>query len=145
MSYIEQVARDALQAAYTDLAKARRTLLPVAGVLALIHLLTVYPYLEASREIAAIETTLAANTGLLAALEPEIAKLQEASASAEAQLTTLLKGVTAGSFAGLRSLVASAVEGEPPGQPPPGPAAPSATQQMPMQHGALRLLTGWCA
>ena len=147
MSYIEQVARDALQAAYTDLAKARRTLLPVAGVLALIHLLTVYPYLEASREIAAIETTLAANTGLLAALEPEIAKLQEASASAEAQLTTLLKGVTAemvGSFAGLRSLVASAVEGEPPGQPPPGPAAPSATQQMPMQHGALRLLRGWC-
>ena len=143
MSYIEEVARDALQAAYTDLAKARRTLLPVAGVLALIHLLTVYPYLEASREIAAIETTMAANTGLLAALEPEIAKLQVASASAEAQLTTLLKGVTAemvGSFAGLRSLVASAVEGEPPGQPPPGPAVSSAIQQMPMQQ--MQMLAG---
>ena len=143
MSYIEQVARDALQAAYTELAKARRTLLPVAGVLALIHLLTVYPYLEASREIAAIETTMAANTGLLAALEPEIAKLQEASASAEAQLTTLLKGVTAemvGSFAGLRSLVASAVEGE--RQVPellPGPAASSPMQQMPMQQMPMQM------
>jgi hypothetical protein len=140
MSYIEQVARDALQAAYTDLAKARRTLLPVAGVLALIHLLTVYPYLEASREIAAIETTMAANTGLLAALEPEIAKLQEASASAETQLTTLLKGVTAemvGSFAGLRSLVASAVEGRTQDAAlPPEPAASSAIQQMPMQMQA---------
>jgi hypothetical protein len=143
MSYIEQVARDALQAAYTDLAKARRTLLPVAGVLALIHLLTVYPYLEASREIAAIETTMAANTGLLAALEPEIAKLQEASASAEAQLTTLLKGVTAemvGSFAGLRSLVASAVEGE--RQVPellPGPAASSPMQQMQMPPEQMQM------
>src|SRR5919108_2697132 len=138
MSYIEQVARDALQAAYTDLAKARRTLLPIAGVLALIHLLTVYPYLEASREIAAIETTMAANTGLLAALEPEIAKLQEASASAEAQLTTLLKGVTAemvGSFAGLRSLVASALEGRTQDAAlPPEPAASSPIQQMPMQQ-----------
>jgi hypothetical protein len=117
MGYIEQVARDALQAAYADLAKARRTLLPVAGVLALIHLLTVYPYLEASREIAGIEASMAANGGLLAALEPEIEKLQEASASAGAQLTTLLKGVTAemvGSFAGLRSLVATALEDETP-------------------------------
>jgi hypothetical protein len=140
MSYIEQIARDALQAAYTDLAKARRTLLPVAGVLALIHLLTVYPYLEASREIAGIETTMAGNSGLLAALEPEIAKLQEASASAEAQLTTLLKGVTAemvGSFAGLRSLVASAMEGrtQDPGLPP-EPVASSPMQQMPMQMQA---------
>jgi hypothetical protein len=140
MSYIEQVARDALQAAYTDLAKARRTLLPVAGVLALIHLLTVYPYLEASREIAGIEASMAANAGLLAALEPEIEKLQEASASAGAQLTTLLKGVTAemvGSFAGLRSLVASALEGrtQDPGLLP-EPAVSSPMQQMPMQMQA---------
>jgi hypothetical protein len=138
MSYIEDVARDALQAAHADLAKARRTLLPVAGVLALIHLLTVYPYLEASREIAGIETSMAANAGLLAELEPEIEALQEAGASAGAQLTTLLNGVTAdmvGSFAGLRTLVARALEGEPPGeQAPPDPMASSAMQQMPMQQ-----------
>jgi hypothetical protein len=138
MSYIEDVARDALQAAHADLARARRTLLPVAGVLALIHLLTVYPYLEASREIAGIETSMAANAGLLAEIEPEIEVLQEAGTSAGAQLNVLLDGVTAemvGSFAGLRSLVARALEGEAPGaQLPPDPMALSAMQQMPMQQ-----------
>jgi hypothetical protein len=140
MSYIEQVAREALQAAHTDLAKARRTLLPVAGMLALVHLLTVYPYLEASREIAGIEASMTANAGLLAALEPEIEKLQEASASAGAQLTTLLKGVTdemVGSFAGLRSLVAAALEGRTQdAEPLPEPAASSPVQQIPMQMQA---------
>jgi hypothetical protein len=137
MSYIEEVARDALQAAHADLAKARRTLLPVAGVLALIHLLTVYPYLETSREIAGIEAQVAANATLLAQLEPEIAQLQEAGASAGARLSGLLDGVTAemvGRFADLRTLVALALEGEAPGaQAPPAPAFPPMQMQMPMQ------------
>ena len=127
MSYIEGVARDALQAAHTDLAKARRTLLPVAGVLALIHLLTVYPYLEASREIAGIEATMAANAGLLAQLSPEIEALQEAGADAGVRLSTLLEGVTAemvGRFADLRTLVARALEGEPLAALPPDPRPP---------------------
>jgi hypothetical protein len=133
MSYIEEIARDALQAAHTDLAKARRTLLPVAGVLALIHLLTVYPYLETSREIAGIEMSVAANAGLLAQLDPEIEKLQEASAGAGAQLNTLLDGVTAemvASFAGLRTLVARALEGETPELAPPPEANFASPQQM---------------
>jgi hypothetical protein len=133
--YIEQVARDALQAAHTDLGKARRTLLPVAGVLALIHLLTVYPYLETSREMARIEAAVAANAGLLAQLEPEIEKLQEASAGAGAQLTALLEGVTAEmveSFAGLRLLVARALEGETPAALSPDAAMPMPPMQMQM-------------
>jgi hypothetical protein len=136
MSYVETVAREALQAAHADLAKARRTLLPVAGVLALIHLLTVYPYLATSREIAGIETAIAANAGLLAQLEPEIAKLQEASAGAGAKLTVLLEGVTAEmveSFAGLRTMVARALEGETPAALPPDATGASPMQQMPMQ------------
>ncbi|MGH8721303.1 MAG: hypothetical protein ACREU4_04930, partial [Burkholderiales bacterium] len=143
MSYIEEVARDALQAAHTDLAKARRSLLPVAGVLALIHLLTVYPYLGASREIAGIETTMAANAGLLAQLDPEIAKLQAAGAGAGAQLATLLDGVTAemvGRFAELRTMVARALEGEMPA--PPDPAASmqmQQMQQMPMQMQQMQM------
>ena len=138
MSYIEEIARGALQAAHADLARARRTLLPVAGVLALIHLLTVYPYLEASREIVGIEASMAANAGLLAELGPEIEALQEAGASAGAQLDLLLDGVTAemvASFAGLRSLVARATAPEPPdAQPPPQVdfASPQQMQQMPM-------------
>lgn len=139
MSYIEEIARGTLQAAHADLARARRTLLPVAGVLALIHLLTVYPYLEASREIVGIEASMAANAGLLAEIGPEIEALQEAAASAGAQLNALLEGVTAemvASFAELRSLVARAVEGEAPdAPPPPDPTAfpPMQMQQMPMQ------------
>ena len=142
MSYIEEIARGALQAAHADLARARRSLLPVAGVLALIHLLTVYPYLEASREIVGIEASMAANAGLLAELGPEIEALQEASASAGAQLDLLLDGVTTemvASFAGLRSLVARATAAEPPdAQPPPQVdfASPQQMQQMPMQMQA---------
>jgi hypothetical protein len=142
MSYIEDVARAALQTAYADLARARRTLLPVAGVLALIHLLTVYPYLEASREITGIEAAMQANTGLLTELGPEIEALRQAGASAGAQLKTLLDGVTAemvASFAGLRSLVARAVEGEAPeAQAQPDPMAfPPMQMQMQMQHSNL--------
>jgi hypothetical protein len=141
MSYIEQIARGALQAAHADLAKARRTLLPVAGVLALIHLLTVYPYLEASREIVGIEASMAANAGLLADLGPEIEALQEAAASAGAQLNALLDGVTAemvASFAGLRSLVARAVEGEAPDAAlPPDPMTFSPMQQMQLPQANL--------
>ena len=138
MSYIEEVARGALQEAHTDLAKARRTLLPVAGVLALIHLLTVYPYLEASREIAGIEASMAANADLLAELRPEIEKLQEAGASAGTRLSALLDGVTGemvARFADLRTLVARALEGERPDAPmPPDPMAFPPMQQMPMQQ-----------
>jgi hypothetical protein len=142
MSYIEDIARGALQAAHADLAKARRTLLPVAGVLALIHLLTVHPYLETSRGIAAIEASMAANAGLLAELGPEIEALQEAGASAGAQLNALLDGVTAGmvaSFTGLRSLVARAAEGEAAtAQPLPGPMGfPPMQMQMQMQQSNL--------
>jgi hypothetical protein len=142
MSYIEEVARDALQAAYADLAKARRTLLPVAGVLALIHLLTVYPYLETSSEIAGIEASMAANAGLLAGLEPEIKKLQEASASAGVQLTGLLDGVTdemVQSFANLRTLVALAQNGETPTMQAPDPAAFPPIQQMQMQQMPVQM------
>jgi hypothetical protein len=142
MGYIEQIARDALQAAYTDLARARRTLLPVAGVLALIHLLTVYPYLETSSEIAGIEASMAANAGLLAGLEPEIKKLQEASASAGAQLTALLDGVTdemVQSFANLRNLVALAQNGETPTMQPPDPAGFPPIQQMQMQQMPVQM------
>jgi hypothetical protein len=142
MSYIEEVARDALQAAYADLTRARRTLLPVAGVLALIHLLTVYPYLETSSEIAGIEASMAANAGLLAGLEPEIKKLQEASASTGGQLTALLDGVTdemVQSFANLRSLVARALDGETPAMQPPDPAAFPPIQQMQMQQMPVQM------
>ena len=121
MSYIEGVSRDALQAAYGDLAKARRALLPVAGVLALVHLLTVHPYLETAREIAGIEGSMQANAGLLAELEPEIEALQQASASAGTQLKVLLDGVTAemvDRFAGLRAMVERAQRGETPVSPP---------------------------
>jgi hypothetical protein len=134
MSYIEEVARDALQAAHADLAKARRTLLPVAGVLALIHLLTVYPYLETAREIAGIEASMAANADLLAEIEPAIVSLQEAGASAGAKLSTLLERVTnemVGSFADLRILVARAMAVEPADEPAP---PESMAAQRPMQQ-----------
>jgi hypothetical protein len=138
MSYIQEVARDALQGAHADHVRARRTLLLVAGVLALIHLLTVYPYLEASREVAGVETSMAANAALLAQLEPEIDRLRQAGDSAGSQLTDLLGGVTSemiGRFADLRILVEQARRGElqAAGRPP-EPAGFPPAQQMQMQQ-----------
>lgn len=138
--YIEQVARDALQAAHADLAKARRSLLPVAGVLALIHLLTVHPYLDTTREIAGIEASMAANAVLLAELEPEIEALRQAGESASARLAALLEGVTAemvGRFADVRTLVARALEGEALAELPPDPVLPMQQMQMPMPQANL--------
>lgn len=51
MGYIEDISRSALTAAHNDLAKGRRGLLLGVGILALVHLLTVYPYLRVSREL----------------------------------------------------------------------------------------------
>jgi hypothetical protein len=147
MSYIQEVARDALQAAHTDHVKARRTLLLVAGVLALIHLLTVYPYLEASREIAGIEATMATNATLLAQLEPETLRLRQAGDSAGKQLTDLLGGVTTemiDRFAALRGQVERALRGEPllaarPPDPTAFPPVQQQMQQMPMQMQQMQM------
>jgi hypothetical protein len=145
VSTIEEIARDALQAAHADLAKARRNLLLAAGVLALIHLLTVYPYLEASQEIAGVEASMAANAGLLDRLEPEIESLRKAGDSAGDRLSTLLDSVTkkmVDRFADLRTLVARATEGPVEEPAPPGPGSfpgssspPQAQmQQMPLSN-----------
>jgi hypothetical protein len=115
MSYIQEVARDALQAAGSDLAKARRAFMLVAGILALIHLLTVYPYLQASREIVGVEKTIGDNAALLARIEPRIAALKKAGESAASALADLLDGVTKEMirrFDELRDLVERAASGE---------------------------------
>jgi hypothetical protein len=115
MSYVQDIARDALKTAYADLVKARRGLLVAAGVLALIHLLSVYPYLEASRSIAAVEASMADNDRLLAQITPEIERLKEASNSAGARLNDLLFAVTdemIASFAVLRDRIVRAMQGD---------------------------------
>jgi hypothetical protein len=117
MSYIEGIAREALKTAHGDLVKARRNLLLAAGLLALIHLLTVHPYLKTSREIANLEASMAANNALVSRLDPEIERLQTASQSAGKRLDDLLDGATEemiGKFADLRQAVQRAQGGERP-------------------------------
>lgn len=133
MSYVQEVAREALRSAHTDLFKARRNLVLVAGVLALLHLLTVYPYLEASREIVGVEASMAENDRLLTQLEPAIERLKQASDSAGSQLGDLLFSVTGemiADFAELRARVAQAMQGDPSGPPPDFPQ--DQMQQMPL-------------
>ena len=136
MSLIEEVARDTLTTAHDTLAKARRSLLLAAGLLALLHLLTVHPYLKAAREIAEIEASRAANTALLSELEPEIENLRAASDKAVRMLDALLDKTTnrmVTDFADLRALVQYARSGDfDPGSPPGGSnvALPGQMQQM---------------
>jgi len=134
MSYIETVAREALKTAHTDFVKARRTWLLVAGILALIHLLTVHPYLKTSRDIAGLEASMAANAALVSILDPEIARLKQASKSAGRRLNERLSAATEDmidQFTALRRAVQRAERGE---LPQPGPAVGTerlAQQQMP--------------
>lgn len=141
MSYIEDTARDALKAAHLDLTKARRTLVLAAGLLALIHLLNVYPYLRLSSAIAGAERYMEANSAIVAQLDPEIERLKTAGERASARLDTLLKGVTdemIGDFAELRGQVERAVQGQLPEATPPSIAsfaAPSVQQMQQMPLG----------
>ncbi|SME88269.1 hypothetical protein SAMN06265365_10178 [Tistlia consotensis] len=152
MSYIQTVACEALTAARSDLLKARRILLLAAGLLALIHLLSVHPYLKTAREIAALEAEMAGNAALLARLDPEIERLRTAEQSAGQRVDRLLDAVTAemiGRFAALRTMVERTLRGEPPvADRPPSPVqwpqaqnAPAMQQQMqqlPMQQPMLQ-------
>ena len=123
MSYIEDTARDALKAAHLDLTRGRRTLVLVAGLLALIHLLNVHPYLRVAGALAAVERSMEANAALVAQLEPEIERLRTAEKGATARLEAVLKRATdemIRDFADLRHLVQSALQGQrpEPGRPP---------------------------
>ena len=83
-------------------------LLLVAGLLALIHLLTVQPYLLVSREIASIQTQLDSSDALLARLNPEIERLQTAEKEVREKITEILNRATRRMvyyFKKLRSLV----------------------------------------
>ncbi len=115
MTYIQDVTREALQTASSDIMKSRRTLLLVAGILALVHVLTVYPYLETSKEITQVEQEIANNATVLARLEPEIERLRDAGTGAHSNLSGLLDGVTEemiARFAGLRGFVERAFRGD---------------------------------
>ena len=141
MADIRDLARESLLAAQADIAKARRTLPLAAGVLALVHLLTVHPYIETGRDIAAVSALIAANGALLTGLDPDIATLQQTAERAESDLQSLLGETTEamiGRFARLRELVGQAMAGNaPPPSPddvllPPAAGAMSPMQQMPL-------------
>jgi hypothetical protein len=94
MSHIEDIARNAMITAHSDLVKARRLLLLVAGLLALIHMLTVYPYLHVFQEISQIEPRLKTDVALLSQLDSEINRLRTAEQNASLQIEKILTGAT---------------------------------------------------
>ncbi|MCA8929719.1 MAG: hypothetical protein KDC18_16775, partial [Alphaproteobacteria bacterium] len=114
MSYVADAARDTLKASGVALRQARRTLYLAAGVLALLHLLTVAPYIAASKTLADIEAAMAANRALLAAVDPGVASLAEAGKRAQRRLEETLREATddmIGRFNALRPLIAEAQQG----------------------------------
>ncbi|WP_422367097.1 hypothetical protein [Pelagibius sp.] len=96
MSFVEGIARDALVGAHRDVGKGRRLFLLIAGLMALVHLLTVHPYLRISTETAGLEASIAQKTAILDELAPELeqlARLQKN--SREALKSTLERATTA--------------------------------------------------
>lgn len=114
MSFIEGVAREALVGAHRDLGKARRGYLLVAGVLALVHLLTVHPYISISTEAGRLEASIATKSTALAGLEPELEGLQTAQRQTWERLDQALRRATEdmiADFADLGRNVAAARDG----------------------------------
>lgn len=131
MSYVAEAAREALRAAGANFRQARRTLFLAAGVLALLHLLTVGPYIGTAKRLAGIEAAMQANQALLAAVDPNVASLADASSHAEKLLTEALESATQqmiGKFQALQPLVADARDGHVP------PLAPMQSRQNVRQH-----------
>lgn len=131
MSYVAEAAREALRAAGANFRQARRTLFLAAGVLALLHLLTVGPYIGTAKRLAGIEAAMQANQALLAAVDPNVASLADASSHAEKLLTAALDRATQqmiGQFQALQPLVAEARDGHVP------PLAPMQSRQNVRQY-----------
>lgn len=137
MSNVEELTYDALRAAQADTAKARRALWLAAAVLALLHLLTVQPYLETRREAEELEPKITANAAMLAQLERGSARLEQAGKEAEERLRSLLDEATETmieDFARLRDLVAQAERGDVPLAWSDGSGAPTEAAQMPQMQ-----------
>jgi hypothetical protein len=94
MSHIEDIARNAMITAHSDLVKARRLLLVVAGLLALTHMLTIYPYLHVFQEIPQIEPRLKTDDRLLTQLDSEINRLRTAEQNASQRITDIVTDAT---------------------------------------------------
>jgi hypothetical protein len=104
MSYVEGAAREALRSAQTDIAKARQHFWLVAGILGLIHLVTVHPYLSASRQIDGLELQVATSEALLAKLNPQIDRLEAAGQTVGSALRAHLSDATREMIDGLARL-----------------------------------------
>ena len=108
MAALEEIARDALDQARKDLARNRRVLVVAIGVLALVHLLTIGPYLRTSRDAAIVELDITQTREVVSQLSAQIDSLQAARTTAENDLGTILRAATdrmISDFAGLRSAI----------------------------------------
>lgn len=117
MSNVEELAQETLKTAQADVARARRNLWLAVAVLALLHLLTVQPYLETQRHVAELGPRIADNAAMLVQLEGASAMIERAGAKAEQELRSSLDGATetmVDDFARLRGLVARAEQGDVP-------------------------------
>lgn len=104
MSFVEGIARDALVGAHRDLGKGRRLFLLIAGLMALVHLLTVHPYLRISTQTAGLEASIAQKTSVLNGLAPELEQLARLQKSSHEALKSTLERATTTMIADFKKL-----------------------------------------
>lgn len=104
MSFVEGIARDALVGAHRDLEKGRRLFLLIAGLMALVHLLTVHPYLRISTQTEGLEASIAEKSAVLDDLAPEVERLARLQESSRERLRSTLEKATTAMIADFQSL-----------------------------------------
>ena len=114
MTAVQALATETLKQAQQEIAGARRRLYLATVLFALLHLLTVSPYLDAARRMQELKPAMSANAELLAELEPEITRLRNAEESAAKEIKALLQDVTArlvDEFSSLREAIVGVTTG----------------------------------
>jgi hypothetical protein len=90
MSYVESATRDALAKAAADTQNAQRALILAAALLALLHVLTVMPYVQVTGRLAALANDSGATAQLSQKLEEQRAALDASKKEAGAELERTL-------------------------------------------------------
>ncbi|HUF56769.1 MAG TPA: hypothetical protein VMM55_09445 [Thermohalobaculum sp.] len=131
MTAIADIANETLRQAQQEIYQARRRLLLAALLLALVHLLTVTPYLDATRQSQELRQEMEQTRLLLSEVEPEIERLKSAEKAVGEEVEKLVGGATERMIDGFRSLREAMAEVRT------GAASPASTpapvSQMPIQ------------
>jgi hypothetical protein len=116
MNAVQTMAVETLKAARETIVRARRRLFTAIGVLALMHLLIIAPYLDAVGQMQDLKPKITVTTTLIQEIDPRIKELRETEEASSEKVAELLEAATKdmiGDFAVLKRMIRKALTAGP--------------------------------